>query len=88
MRTMRLIVRRNCKSITLNPNEVLSAEVKVCKTLPKMVTLIGKRMLALRLEEQLVPRLIRTDRELLRPHPRYHQTTSAALHNLRQSIRV
>ena len=88
MRTMRLIVRRNSRIITLSPNEALSGEESVSKTLPKMVTLIGKKTLALRLEEQLVTKLIRTDRELLKPHLRYHQTTSAAFHSLRQSIRV
>ena len=85
---MRLIVRRNCRIITLSPNEALSGEEKVCRTLPKMVTLIGKITLALRLEEQLVTKLTRTDQELLKPHQRYHQTTSVALHSLRQSIRV
>ena len=88
MSKMRLIVRRNCRIITLSPNEALSGEEKVCRTLPKMVTLIGKITLALRLEEQLVTKLTRTDLELLKPHRRYHQTTSVALRSLRQLIRV
>ena len=55
MRTMSLTVRRNCRNITLSPNEALSVEVSVNKTQPKMVTLIGRITLALRLD-QLVPK--------------------------------
>ena len=55
MRTMSLTVRRNCKNITLSPNEALSVEVWVNKTQTRMVTLIGRITLALRLD-QLVPK--------------------------------
>ena len=50
MRTMRLTVRKNFRSITVSPNEARYGEVSVNKTQQKMVTLIGKRTLALRLE--------------------------------------
>ena len=48
-------MRRNCRNITLSPNEALSVEVSVNKTQTRMVTLIGRITLALRLD-QLVPK--------------------------------
>ena len=56
MRTMSIIVRRNCRNITLSPNEALSVEVSVSKTQTRMVTLIGRIMLTLRLEAGLQPK--------------------------------